>query len=649
MGDYAKIEVLLEQLREFGIRTIEDRRKDGGQGFPLSMPIEGGGSLVLDLPNPGFLASLDPEGIGVAILDPLGYPKATWGLARRIAYFKAHSSVLESPIGALLEGSYQGSHGALYLDGYRYFSSGMAIEGTSDVFVLIVNALEEKTAKKQASKSWRTANALKRLGKALSMNQNMLPMCVAAAHEIASATELAAVLLWTVNPEDSALKLAASVGANRLGSQALNWLACESHSPGCAAELVSATRQPFNVSNVSSHVLTSNLEAKFCYLKPGGMSVHPLVISDKLLGVLELVGREDDQHFEENEELFVTVAEHLALTLNGAMLFENFERLASHDALTGLSNHRSLHEFLHQRMSEAERTGQGLGLIMLDVDHFRSFNEEEGHDAGDEVLKLVAEAIKGCLRPYDMAARYGGEEFTVIMPGSGPDGTLSVAERIRQKVEDSPFVTRSGRMTHVTVSLGCATYPHTSSEGSALLKAADNALYEAKRGGRNRVVMSDGGYEPSPRRNVVSLDALKGWVHPIEWKESEARLERLRKELEWLSESLRLSESQRSILEALILIAPTYQRAAQCDDRVELEAMESASEFRLLLPSLMRLGERYDGQGPKPMGNAKIPLLARALDVLLALDVDGGRSLILDSGRYDPEIVTMLERYGEAA
>lgn len=631
-----------------GVRTVEDRARDGQTGFPVSVTLADGSVIVLELPSPAFLASLDPEGIGVAILDPLGYTRTAWGLARRIPHFRSGQSVLDSPLGGLLRGSYEGNHGALYLDGVRYFSSGMPAGNGTDVFVLVVNSNEEKQARKQASKSWRTANALKRLGNALTMNQNMQPLCVAAVHEIASATELAAVLLWTHNQEEGTLELAACVGANRTGTNALSRLSTRNMA-GCAAELVATSLQPFSLTNVVDHVLTANLEAKFCYLKPGGLSVHPLIISDKLLGVLELVGREGDPYFIENDDLFQTIAEHLALALNSASMFENFELLASKDALTGLANHRSMQEFLHQRLTESERTGQEMGLIMLDVDHFRSFNEEEGHDAGDEVLKLVADALKSCMRPYDMAARYGGEEFTVIMPGSGRTGVMAAAERIRQKVESAPYVTRSGRVAHVTVSLGCAVYPATAKEPSTLLKAADVAMYEAKRTGRNRTVFSEGSYESAPRPEGISMDSLKEWIHPLDWEEGERRLERMASMIECLTNALRLSRSQQLILEALLRVVTTYRRAVQNEDQQYLEAIEGASEFRLLLPSLQRLGDRFDGVGDQQVGGLKIPLLARILEVLLALDEDKGQPLITDPGRFDPEIVSKIIDHERAA
>lgn len=620
---------------------------DGEAGFPVSVPLEGGGSIVLDLPMPGMLASLDPEGIGVAIIDPLGYARRTWGIAKRIHHFKAGRSVLESPLANLLEGSFHGAHGSLYLNGYRYFAAGLTTGEISDVFILVVNANEERQARVQASKSARMAHALKRLGKSLTMNQQIQSLCNSASHEIASVAELAAVLIWVSRSEDDSLELISSVGVNRQGQSVLQRIAPDAGGT-CVAELVAASRNSFAQASVLDHVLTSNLEAKFCYLRPGGMAVHPLVISDKLLGVLEIVGRDSDPHFEENAELFETIAEHLALAINSALLFENFERWASHDALTGLANHRMLHEFLNQRALEAKRTGQEIGVIMIDVDHFRSFNEEEGHDAGDEVLKLVSEALRSCLRPYDLAGRYGGEEFTVIMPGCSMANTLATAERMRQKVEALPYVTRAGRERHVTISLGCAVFPVTASDPASIIKAADLALYEAKRGGRNQTSSFQGEFKGHSGHQQPQLDKVPTWIPTDEREFAEKRLIRFEDEIMKLAPALHLSPSQIEILRALLLIAPTYLDL-KTKQAPAIEGMESAEEFRLLLPSLHSLEERFDGRGRHGMRGTRIPLLGRVLAVLLALDHQEGKEIVDDPRKFDPEIVSLVLELRHAA
>ncbi|MBC8065166.1 MAG: sensor domain-containing diguanylate cyclase [Chlorobia bacterium] len=635
------IHELMTLLREYGVRTIDDRAGDGKTGFPVTVPLGDGQSIILDLPAPSPLNCLDPSQLGVAILDPNGKVRRTWGLANQLNLFRSNQPLVDSAIGSLLEASYQGSHGSLYLDGYRYFSAGLPNADSTDAFLLVVNAQEERNAKRQASKSWRIANALKRLGKILTMNQQVEHISVAAAHEIASATELAAVLVWTVDPHDNFLRLAASVGANRAGTNVLSKLAVEGGS-SCVAELVATTRNSFFTQDVDDHMMTCELEAKFCYLRPGGASVHPLVISDRLLGVLELIGREEDPYFEEHQELFQTVAEHFALALNAAIIFEDFEKLATHDALTGIANHRHLQEFLHQRVLEAARTGQELGVIMLDVDHFRSFNEEEGHDAGDEVLRLVADSMKACVRPYDLAARYGGEEFTVVMPGSSEQTTLAVAERIRQRVESLAYMTRSGRDRHITVSLGCACYPNRGVDAADILKAADVALFEAKRTGRNKVVTFTGQTAFEGRRDDLNLPALLAWLPEQDRAESEDLYGRCLHDVVALSTELNLTAMQTAILQALVRVIPTYRRVKDQDAEM-MERMLAADEFRLLVPSLNALEDRYEEKGNLT------PLLARALAAILAVIEGQGKPFADDPNRYDPEIMAMVLQRKRAA
>jgi diguanylate cyclase (GGDEF)-like protein len=635
----SNFERLAQLLREVGVRTVDDRSLDGRSGFVVDVPFEGG-TILLDLPHPGPIASLGSDSVGVAVVDSFGYVKLAWGLAERISYLRPSTCLLETPIGPLLDIEPGHSGGAMYFEGNRYFSGRVSLPGGDDRMVLVTAAREEGQVRKLASKSGRMAGALKRLGKALTMHQTMDDLCISSSHEIASAMELAAVLIWMVEPEDGCLRLAASVGVNRMGTGSLNRLRA-SEGAGCAAELVADTCQTFYVGNVVEHVLTTHLEAKFSYLKPGGVTVHPLVISDRLLGVLEMVGREGDPHFADSGELHQTVAEHLALALNSAAMFENLERLASHDPLTGLANHRALQEYLQQRAAEADRTGQGLGAIMIDVDHFRSFNEEEGHDAGDAVLRQVAEAIKGCLREYDLGARYGGEEFSVVMPGSSELGIETAAERIRSRVEAMPFVTRSGRERHLTVSLGCALFPNNASDGPSLLKAADLALFEAKRSGRNRVVRFRGTAASHTPQSPLSLDSVRGLVPEGAQAAADGRLIRFADEITWLADRLHLSSSQRIILQALLIVAPAYLDAWQNERRPELDKIESSEEARLLLPSLRALAD--------PKSAARVPLLAKVVEVLLALEGDGGRSLAELPSRFDAEIVSLIWEYGRAA
>ncbi|MEW5772246.1 MAG: diguanylate cyclase [Thermodesulfobacteriota bacterium] len=164
--------------------------------------------------------------------------------------------------------------------------------------------------------------------------------------------------------------------------------------------------------------------------------------------------------------------------------------LSSQDGLTGLANRRRLDERLDDEWRRAMRGGEPFGLVMIDIDHFKRFNDTYGHAAGDDCLKAVAGALAGILqRPCEFVARYGGEEFMAVLPGTPHSGLLLMAERMRAAVNGLaiPHAT-SPTADHVTVSLGAASLERVTREAAlaALCQTADQALYQAKAAGRNR-------------------------------------------------------------------------------------------------------------------------------------------------------------------
>lgn len=171
------------------------------------------------------------------------------------------------------------------------------------------------------------------------------------------------------------------------------------------------------------------------------------------------------------------------------------QELARKDGLTGLANRRSFDEFLDQAWRQTLREGSEMALLLIDVDHFKQFNDTHGHQAGDDCLRMVAAVVGDfARRPLDRACRYGGEEFALIMGGAGSNGAVGVAEEIRSAVFDLGIPHEVSLARSLTVSIGVATamarvggsvrMPET------LLQAADHALYKAKAGGRNRVERS---------------------------------------------------------------------------------------------------------------------------------------------------------------
>jgi two-component system chemotaxis family response regulator WspR len=167
------------------------------------------------------------------------------------------------------------------------------------------------------------------------------------------------------------------------------------------------------------------------------------------------------------------------------------QRLVAMDGLTGIPNRRNFDDRLDEEWKRSVREQNWLTLIMVDIDHFKQFNDLYGHITGDDCLKAVAGAISGCLlRPTDMAARFGGEEFALILPGTDQNGAEFVAEKVRKAVEMLSIPHgRSTTSDFVTVSLGvAATVPRNNSQANSLLSQADDALYAAKEAGRNRFV-----------------------------------------------------------------------------------------------------------------------------------------------------------------
>jgi diguanylate cyclase (GGDEF)-like protein len=179
------------------------------------------------------------------------------------------------------------------------------------------------------------------------------------------------------------------------------------------------------------------------------------------------------------------------------------ERLSVTDGLTGVANRRFLEATLTEECTRSGRYGRVFSVLMVDVDHFKQVNDAYGHSVGDRVLIEIAHRIRNVLRfELDTVARYGGEEFAVVLPETTRDGAVIVAEKVRRSV--SEIALQEG--LHLTVSVGVASCPEDAADPAGLLRAADRAMYEAKRSGRDRVVaVAEGSPRPQPRRRLVDL------------------------------------------------------------------------------------------------------------------------------------------------
>lgn len=189
----------------------------------------------------------------------------------------------------------------------------------------------------------------------------------------------------------------------------------------------------------------------------------------------------------ENEYLKLQMME--ALASHGVLREKReLERLSITDPVTHLRNHRYFQDYLKIEVERTVRHQRPLSLVMIDIDHFKKYNDTYGHPAGDALLRGAAKRILDQLRALDTVARYGGEEFAIVMPDTSFENAMLVSERVRKSFEKTGFIGPDGNPTFVTISLGIATAPRNATESQELVRAADAALYTAKRQGRNQSV-----------------------------------------------------------------------------------------------------------------------------------------------------------------
>jgi diguanylate cyclase (GGDEF)-like protein/PAS domain S-box-containing protein len=243
-----------------------------------------------------------------------------------------------------------------------------------------------------------------------------------------------------------------------------------------------------NSSLFCQHIESAHLASSLCI---------PLMAQGRIDGLLYLCTEEKDALNEEKRRFARTVAEQLSLALGNLRLLETLQHQSIRDSLTGLYNYRHMREALEREVRLALRKGHPIGVIMLDVDHFRHFNNTYGHDAGNLVLRQVGHLLAARVRSVDIACRYGGEEFLLILPDILPENLLDRAEQIRLGIKQLPLTFQERSLPTITVSIGIANFPDHGRTADDLIRSADIALYRAKNEGRDRVRQ----YEPRPEGN----------------------------------------------------------------------------------------------------------------------------------------------------
>ena len=285
------------------------------------------------------------------------------------------------------------------------------------------------------------------------------------------------VMIFKLNAEENLLEAVATL--HPLPEEVRHWpVIPEPHN--CKAVRMG---RRFRVNDVKAEPLCP---ARFVPPSEGSYYCGPLIAGGVIIGAVRVDGNKN-YWTPERESLLESYLSGAATALSNLRLLESTKQQANVDELTGLYNRRFVEEYTRKLLAMARRQNHPLGLIMMDLDHFKEINDIFGHEVGDRVLRQFAKTITQAMREANVAARYGGEEFVVVLPETLPQGCMLVAERIRKAVER--MVVPSGTekpLPQVTVSLGIAVYPEHGQGLEELLQASDKALYESKRAGRNR-------------------------------------------------------------------------------------------------------------------------------------------------------------------
>ena len=253
----------------------------------------------------------------------------------------------------------------------------------------------------------------------------------------------------------------------------------------------------------------------------GTLACVPLM-SGEPVGAVHLYWNRPNSLALEDRSNIARVAEHAALAIGNRRLLAALEGQANTDPKTGLANNRAFDKAIEESLA-GRAANESLTVLMIDIDHFKALNDRHGHPAGDDALRAFARVLSSCMREGDVAARYGGEEFAVLLPEINAVGGLAIAERIRSRTESTIISLAPGLTDRMTISIGLATAPNQALDRVSLLSIADEALYEAKAGGRNRVVSNADLHAKGRPRKPPASKSSPGTRSSAEGRQTTAR------------------------------------------------------------------------------------------------------------------------------
>lgn len=359
---------------------------------------------------------------------------------------------------------------------------------------------------------------------------------------------------------------------------------------------------------------------------------------------------------------------------------KELKNLANIDELTGLYNHRYFQEFLQKSIDEADKNKQEVSLLFMDIDYFKNFNDINGHQAGDLVLKQIGQILKYCIRDTDAVARYGGEEFAVILPNTTEKNALKIGEEIRSSIQNSYFKGQENQPNkNITISIGISSYPKRATSKHQLINTADDALYRAKSFSRNRVELYHNVLDDLAESREINKDAikyLKSFISKINIKDryTYGHTERVVIYVKYFGEYLDLTKKEKIILQVSAYLHDIGKLKIPEDvlnkkeklteierqmfinhPQVGVDLIKNIKELDDIKPIIKYHHERYDGKGyPSGLKGIEIPYLSRILTIADSFDAmtsnrtynkvktreEGIEELRIHAGKqFDPELV----------
>ena len=348
-------------------------------------------------------------------------------------------------------------------------------------------ALENSRLYTETQRKAQEFEALYQVSRTMASTLDLQNILTRISETVSSLLDAQAMSLMLLGPDGRTLSTVAGVNLfedeGRLGGR---------ERPGSNPSLVAVReKQPVAVADLNTDDLYGQWLERASRRGFQAFLAVPLVVQDRALGCMNLYMTKRHDFGPEEIQLLSTFASQAAVSIENARLFEETHQLAITDPLTGLANHRQFYTQLAREMRRAQRYRRPLAMLMLDLDHFKAFNDRFGHLAGDQALREIAGVLRQNARSVDILARYGGEEFAIILPETDLARAAAQAERVRAAVAEHVFhSSETGQEHRVTVSIGAAMLMSRTRKAEDLVGLADQALYRAKAAGRNRLELA---------------------------------------------------------------------------------------------------------------------------------------------------------------